>query len=103
MGNKKFGFYEKARVVIAQELDMPPDDIDILSIMSCCERAIRCSCEESNEEYLIDFKNKDEEEAVLCEAGQCVVAKVFGRQSPFYDWADEYEDECIDIQSDDWE
>ncbi len=100
-------FCETARISMANELNIPPDDIDIVSIINCCERAIREACQKNSGEHIICCKNKEEEEAVLNKNGPLIIEKIFSREAPFFDWVDKYEEEYIktklkDIR-DEWE
>jgi len=91
MNKKKSLSCEIARIIMAEELDIPPDDIDMSSIIICCERAVEDVCEGKNKEYIISIENKKEEEAILGKYGHQIVERFFTHRSPFYDWVDKYE------------
>ena len=84
-------FCERARILIAIELKIPPDNIDMISIMRCCERTMRDSCNKDMEERVICLKTKEEEDAVLSEYGYQIIKRIFAGDAPFFDWAQEYE------------
>ncbi len=89
--------YERQRVLMAEELRIPPDDLDLASILGSSFRAIRESCESENDDIMITIKDKKEEEAVFCSHGQEVVNRIFGDQSPLENIARDYERWYISI------
>ena len=74
---------ERARIMMAQELDVPPDDIDIVAICDSAFRAVRESCESDEVDILLTLKNKREEEALLNDIGREIINRLFNSQHPF--------------------
>ncbi len=82
---------EKARIIMAQELNIPPDNIDINAIYRSVFRAIRESCKNSNNEIIITIQDKQEEEAILSSYGPKIIDRIFADQYPFESIAENYE------------
>jgi hypothetical protein len=91
MGKKSLLACEYMRIRMAKELKVPPDDIDMVSIINCCERAIRNDCEHNKDERVLTLEDKEEEEAVLGEYGSIIINKFFSGEYPFHKWAENYE------------
>lgn len=73
-------FCERARICIARDLEVPPDDIDMFFIIDHCESAIKNSV---NNEIVIAFDRREDEEAFLDGYGEEVVDRIFSNQYPF--------------------
>ena len=66
--------HERARILIAYELRIPPDDIDLSQILKSIFRAIRESCENNTDEIFAlvkrekntECQQKDEGSALWC-------------------------------------
>ena len=86
---------EKARILMAQELNISPDDIDINSIYKSVFRAIRESCKKNNDEIIITIKDEQEEKAILSSYGPKIIDKIFANQYPFKGIAEYYESSYI--------
>ncbi len=99
MNNERLVFCEITRILIAKELEIPPDDIDMKTILMCCERAIRDSSENGRKEKIITLKTTKEEFAMLNSYGPQIVKRVFEGDSPFFDWAFDYEESYIKLLS----
>lgn len=82
--------HEKIRILIAYDLKIPPDNIDLNSIFQSAFRAIRESCENKNEEIILTLKNINEEKAILGEYGQEIINRIFLNQYPFEGIVDRY-------------
>jgi hypothetical protein len=90
--------YEKYRIILAKELRVPPDDINLSPVLQSAFRTIREHCEQSVlDEYLITIKGKAEEEAILCEYGQIIMKRIFEREPPFQNIVEEYSDWYISV------
>ena len=83
---------EKARILMAQELDIPPDDINTTAIYESIFRAIRESCESGKGEIVLTLKNNEEESAILNETGAEIINRIFNDQHPFSDIAQNYKE-----------
>lgn len=94
MANKRGKAIEKLRIVMARHFEIPPDDIDMATIMDCVERAIRNECEKEVSEgrYSIIPKSEEEVEALVSRHGSEIVRMIFSKEAPFYDWVDKYEE-----------
>lgn len=90
MDNKSL-LYEKARILMAYELRIAPDDIDLSPILESIFRAIRESCENRVDEIILTIKNEKEEKAILSDYGQMIVKRVFENQYPFDGIVDQYQ------------
>jgi hypothetical protein len=91
MHNKNY-FVERTRVLMAHELDIPPDDIDMSAIFSCVQRAIEENVDNnlSERDYYISPSNEREIRATISEIGEFIIPKIFNREQPFYDFVDRY-------------
>ena len=94
MANRREKAIERLRIIVARKFNIPPDDIDMISIINCVERAIREECEEESrdETHTISPKTKREVEAVVDDYGHRTIQMMFSREAPFYDWVDRYEE-----------
>jgi hypothetical protein len=85
--------YEKQRIILAKELRVPPDDINLRPVLKSAFRSIRESCENlggCDGEYRITIKDKEEEEAILCEYGRITINRIFDREYPFENVIEDY-------------
>ena len=96
MNNEEIS-YESSRILMAEELRIPPDDLDLSSVLSSVFRAIRETCENDSDEVILTIKGKIEEEAILSHYGQEVINRIFASQYPFERIAIEYEDWYISV------
>ena len=87
-------FFESCRIKIAKELEIPPDDIDIYSIVSCCKRAIieQCGSKDDNGP-IINPLTDEEKEIIFSEYGSIIISKIFAGEAPFYSWVEKFEDD----------
>jgi len=92
MDKKRIKFCEKARVIVANKLDIPPDDIDMDAFLSCSERAIGNSCKKENGEVVITLDDEREKEAILGDHGQEILGMIFSNEYPFLDFVKDYEE-----------
>jgi len=92
MDKERSKFCEKARVIVAKELDMPPDDIDMCSIMDCIERGIAKNCENKNGEMVMSPANNEEEKMMISDCGSHVLKLVFTNSYPFEGFVEDYEE-----------
>lgn len=95
MDKEKLRFCERLRMRMAEILEVPPDDIDMVSIINCCERAVRESLEKDNGEFVIRCENETEEEAFISGLAPKIVERIFAREEPFGLWLDKYEESYI--------
>ena len=84
--------YERARILLAYELMIPPDDLDLRSIFKSIFRAIEESYYNQKEEFAITIKNKEEEEAILSGYGHIVIDRFFHNEYPFNGMLERYQD-----------
>ena len=94
MMSKRLKAIERLRIIMAKKLGIPPDDIDMLTIIDCVERAIREECEKeiSDEYYTVTPRTQEEVEAITSDHGSKIVHEIFAKESPFHDWVDRYEE-----------
>ena len=76
---KKKKLIERYRIIVAKKLEMPPDDIDLISILTCFKRS------QIDEKNIIVFRpqNKKEEDAICSFVGASVIQKILDEESPF--------------------
>lgn len=91
MLRNKNWYIEKTRIRVAQEIDVPPDDIEMSLIFKCVEHSIRNKIEKDIEEYIICPKNRREIEAVVSETGKIIIDKIFQEEYPFEKFVQTYE------------
>ena len=90
--------YEKCRIMLARELRVAPDDIDLGPVLRSAFRAIRENCEQSDlSEYLITIKDKVEEAAILSEYGQIIMKRIFECEPPFENIVENYSEWYISV------
>ena len=90
--------YEKYRIILAKELRVAPDDIDLGPVLQSAFRSIREHCEQSDlSEYLITIRDKAEEEAILSEYGQIIMKRIFEQEPPFETIVEDYSDWYISV------
>ena len=82
--------YEKQRVMLAEELRIAPDELDLSSVLSSVFRAVRVNCENSSDEVILTIKNEQEEKAILSPSGQEVISRIFADQHPFENVVNDY-------------
>lgn len=98
MSNSEDKFFEFCRVRMAVELEIPPDNIDIKSIISCCKRAIIEECGRDGQKgAIINPLTEEEKKAVFSEYGPTIVSKIFSQQEPFYEWSEKFEENYVRI------
>ena len=96
MDKEEFMFYNCCRIILARELNIPPDNIDVLPIVECAKRAIIENCKSDNYDGPILVSNSTEEhDAIFGNHGPFIVNKLFSGESPFFDWAQKYEEKYL--------
>lgn len=96
MNNKENRFFDACRIVLSKELDVPPDDVDLMPIIECAKRAIVENCKSDDYNGPVLNPQKGEEQgAVFGPHGSFIVNKMFSGEAPFYDWAQLYEEKYI--------
>lgn len=90
MDKGKIGYMESTRVIMAKSMDIPPDDIDMLTIFKCAQRAIEEKIENNLEEYVLAPSNKKEIQAVIGEIGETIIPMMFNGEYPFEKFVDNY-------------
>jgi len=89
-------FLENCRVKLAKEFKIPPDDIDILSIINCSKRAIIENCSRNNQDGpIIAPLTEEEKKAIFSEHSPTIIHKIFSGEAPFYTWADKFEENYV--------
>ncbi len=98
MSSSEDKFIEVCRVKMAAELEMPPDNIDMVSIISCCKRAIIEECGRDDQKgIIINPLTEEEKKAVFSEYGPIAISKIFAKEEPFCEWADKFEEDYVRI------
>lgn len=91
-------FFEVCRVKVAKELKIPPDNIDMKSIIDCCKRAIVEECGRSDQKgVIINPLTEEEKSAVFSEYGPTTISKIFNSEEPFCSWAEKFEENYVKI------
>jgi len=84
-------FYEEQRITMARELGIPPDDLNLSSMLDSVFRGIREGCESgNNEDIILTIRNKAEEEIILGDYGQEIIQRLFKDEYPFEGVIDDY-------------
>jgi len=107
--NKKEGeFFERCRIIAAKKLNIPPDIIDINTLMYVVKRSIRNSCRDPEGKIIIEAKTpkekrvlwgdfgkrkKNSEKDFSIDYGMYVMDMIFKQQYPFCDWVEYYHEE----------
>ena len=90
--------YEKYRIILANDLRVPPDDIDLRPVLQSAFRSIRENCEQGDfGEFLITIKDKVEEKAIFSEYGQIIIKRIFERKYPFENIVEDYSNWYISV------
>jgi len=84
MNSKRF--CEERRIVVARQLKIPPDDLDLESIYECYYDAIKKMVLDGSEYVVLDPKNKKEEKSVISYNGSVILGKIFTGDEPFKEW-----------------
>ena len=93
MSNPENKFFEVCRIRVARKLDIPPDDIDMKSIVDCCKRAIMEECgRNDNEGAIINPLTDEEKKAVFSNYGPVIIGKIFNAEEPFGCWVEKFEE-----------
>jgi hypothetical protein len=89
-------FISTCRIIVAKELKVPPDDIDLEAIFDCVKRACMEAIRKPQHEYILDPKNKREMEAVHKNPhGPRIVDMILMCKPPFGSWVDKYETQLV--------
>ena len=92
MQNKnRSGYVELARIIMAKNMDIPPDDIDMSAIFRCVQRAIEEKVENNLTEPVLSPSSKREIRAIVSETGERIVTMIFDGEYPFENFAVDYE------------
>lgn len=98
MSKEEFKFFEYCRIVLSKELEIPPDDINLIPIFNCIKRGIIKSINSSvcDDEITLIPENEDEEEMLYKnEHAPIIIDRILSKEPPFYDWIDRYQMEYI--------
>jgi hypothetical protein len=91
MNKLEYEFLMNCRIILAKELGVPPDDIDLIPIFECVKRSIEENCYTNRENGPIIFpKTEEEKKQLLGKYGPIIISKIFNEEPPFYDWAELY-------------
>ena len=92
MDKQQLNYVELLRVITATNLDIPPDDIDMSSILNCVARGIEEKVKggESDEELMLCPRNNRELKAIVGEVGEKVLSLILERKYPFDNFIDRY-------------
>lgn len=82
---------ERTRIIVAEDMDIPPDDVDMLSIFTCIQRAIEEKVENDLDECILIPANKKEVDAIIGPIGENIISKMFSYEYPFEDCVENYE------------
>ena len=91
MSKQAFDKIEIARIIIAKNMGIPPDDIDMSAIFACAQRSIEEKVENNLDEYILNPVNKEEMNAIVGPIGEKVIPMMFNNEYPFDDYVEKYE------------
>lgn len=88
------GYVEMTRIIIAKNMNIPPDDVDMSSIFRCVQRAIEEKVESNlgEKEMALAPRNQKEMDAVVSEVGETAIPMMFNCEYPFGDFVKDYEE-----------
>ena len=92
LNNGSSGYVELTRIIMAKDMGIPPDNIDMFAIFRCVQRAIEEKIENSLDEYILAPSNEREIRAVISEIGEKVIPMFFNGEYPFENFATDYEE-----------
>lgn len=93
MDKQQLNYIELLRVIVANNLDIPPDDLDMSSILNCVARGIEEKVKDGEldeEEFMLCPRNNRELKAIVGEIGEKVLSSIFEREYPFDDFINKY-------------
>ena len=76
-------FIEECRIIIAKELNIPPDDINLKAIIDCVERGIEEQMNSNLKSCTVSPRTKEEKKEVWGPYGSIILHKIFDEQLPF--------------------
>jgi len=88
--NGKIGYIELTRVIMATNMKIPPDDIDMSAIFRCVQRAIEEQVERNLDEPILTPSNQREIRAVISEVGETIIPLMFNNEYPFTNFVEDY-------------
>ena len=94
--DKKSGYIELTRILMARKLSIPPDDVDMSAIFDCATRAIEKKIEKDSDEFILEPKNGREIKAIISDEGGKIVQMMFNKEYPFCEFVDKYENWYIE-------
>ena len=89
---REWYFIERCRVIVAKQLDIPPDDIDMTTLFECVKNAVMDKNELGANDYAVTISDDKEKEAFL-NYGLDIMNSIFTCEYPFGDWIEEFERE----------
>ena len=90
------GYIELTRIIMAKNLNVPPDDIDMFAIFNCAARAIKERVKTDNNEFILKPNNDRESTAILSNNGNVIIKAIFDKEYPFCEFIDKYENWYIE-------
>lgn len=93
MGERQLDYIELSRIIVAKNLDIPPDDIDMSSILNCVARGVEERVKDSTlkeEEFMLCPRNDREMKAIVGEVGEKVLPLILEKEYPFDNFIDKY-------------
>lgn len=92
MNKQSLNTVEITRIIMAKDMGIPPDDIDMLSIFICVQRSIDEKVENDLDEYILIPANKKEMDAIVSPIGEKIIPMIFNYEYPFGDCIKKYEE-----------
>lgn len=93
MGKQQLDYIELSRIIVARNLDIPPDNIDMGSILNCVARGVEERIKDDTlkeEEFMLCPRNDREMKAIVGEVGEKVISLILEKEYPFDDFIDKY-------------
>lgn len=84
---KEIIFASQCRIIVAKELNVPPDNIDMISILRCVKRGVKEQIKKDCSAVRIKVRGEKERDAIyLNEQTDEIIKMIFSESPPFNEW-----------------
>lgn len=93
MDSHQLDYIELSRIIMAKNIGVPPDDIDMSSILNCVARGVEERVKDDSleeEEFMLCPRSGREMKAIVGEIGEKVIPLILEKKYPFDDFIDKY-------------
>lgn len=80
-------YAERCRIIVSRKFNIPPDNIDIISILKCIKRGIRYTVKNKEDDILIRAVGEKEKKIVHSDIGFDIIDMIIAGEYPFDKWA----------------